>query len=446
MDKRFRFSIALLTLLLLFTSGGQAFATSFNDATPPDLMRDFELLRQRVKQNPRDVAALNSLGIIYARAGKLEDAARLWRYALEIDPTYVHLYNNLGSAYKQAGRKEEARIVFKTGLTRSSSYWIHYNLGLLEKDEGNVIAAANSFKMCIEKNPSFQPALKQLQELGYQTGQASAGRSSHPLSLGSYKPPVETGNIDFYPLLPSGGEENPRKRTPTVTSDNNYVAKAPRKQVSLPVKALTAEDCSEIVKSYNAEPGDKYLALTFDDGPHHTNTREILDILRREGAKATFFVVGSRAETYPDIITRMSAEGHDVGNHTWEHRSLTRSSKSEALASLQRTSDLISGLTAKPCVIVRPPFGQTSQKAKEMLHSQGWHEILWDSDSRDWENKNPERILYRVMKSAGPGSIVLFHDIHPGAAVMLPTMIRAYKAHGYRFITISQLIAMSSSS
>jgi len=111
-----------------------------------------------------------------------------------------------------------------------------------------------------------------------------------------------------------------------------------------------------------------------------------------------------------------------------------------------KTNEIISGITGRSCMIVRPPFGQTSQKVKEMLHGQGWHEILWDSDSRDWENKNPDRILYRVMKSAGPGSIVLFHDIHPGAAVMLPTLIRAFKSQGYRFITISELIKLSSSS
>jgi peptidoglycan/xylan/chitin deacetylase (PgdA/CDA1 family) len=71
---------------------------------------------------------------------------------------------------------------------------------------------------------------------------------------------------------------------------------------------------------------------------------------------------------------------------------------------------------------------------------------MWDSDSRDWENKNPDRILYRVMRSVSPGSIVLFHDIHPGAAQMLPTLIRAFKNNGYRFITISELIAISNAS
>lgn len=444
MNKIFRQLALFLVLLSVFSGCSHAFA-SFENTSPPDLMRDFEALRIKIRLNPRDVPSLNSLGIIYARSGKLEDAIKLWRYAMDIDPTYIHLYNNLGSALKQNGRREEARIVFRTGLTRASSYWIYYNLGLLEKEEGNMVAAANCFKSCLAANPDFQPALNQLQELGYQTRQAAIP-SVRPMSLGSYKPPVETGNIDFHPLYPDGTEQAGDKTGSTYSSGGSYAAKTTKKQPSTPFAPLSYDDCLNIVKTFNAPPKDRYIALTFDDGPHNSYTREILDILRREGAKGTFFVVGSRAETYPDILSRINTEGHDIGNHTWEHRSLTRSSRSESMASLMRTNELISGITGKPCTIVRPPFGQTSQAVKEMLHGKGWHEILWDSDSLDWQNKNPDHILHRVMKSAGPGSIVLFHDIHPGAAAMLPTMIRAFKSQGYRFITISELIALSSSS
>jgi len=434
----------LIPLLLMAVLSGTAVlrAQDFGTASPPDLMKDFEALRQRIRHNPRDIAALNSLGIIYAQAGKLEDATRLWRYALNIDPNYVHLYNNLGSALKQAGRKEEARLIFRTGLTRSSSYWIYYNLGLLEKEERNLPAAANCFKQCLQQHPGFEPALRQLADLGYHV-QLPPTQPVRPLSLGSYKPPVETGNIDFYPMYPDGNESQGNGRT--YSSGSNYAAK-PSRTAPSSFTPLNLADCDKIIKEFKAAPQDRYIALTFDDGPHHTNTRQILDILRHEGARATFFVLGSRAETYPDIVARMAAEGHDIGNHTWEHRGLGKSSRAEALQSLRRTNELISGITGKPCLIVRPPFGQTNQKVRELIHGQGWHEIMWDSDSRDWENKNPDRILYRVMRSVSPGSIVLFHDIHPGAAQMLPTLIKAFKHNGYRFITISELIAISNAS
>ncbi len=440
-----KLNVSLLLAIFLLIAGYQAMGTpgGFDQYNPPDLMKDFEMLRRRIRQNPRDIPALNSIGIIYARAGKIEDAIRLWRHAISVDPKYIHLYNNLGSALKQLGRREEARLVFKTGLSYSASFWISYNLGLLEKEEGNPAAAATCFKTCLAGNPGFQPALNQLAELGYHVALPETGRS-RPMTLGSYKAPVETGNIDFYPLYPNGDQPSQREESYVSSPSPTIPGKPARQNISKPFTPLTSKECLEIVSSFKAEPHDRYIALTFDDGPHHSYTREILDILKNEGAKATFFVVGSRAETYPDILTRMAAEGHDIGNHTWEHRSLAKSSTAEAMASLRRTNDLISGITARSCNIVRPPFGHTSSRVKSMLHGAGWHEVMWDSDSRDWQNKNPDMILYRVMKSVGPGSIVLFHDIHPGAGMMLPTMIKTFKAHGYRFITISELIKLTS--
>lgn len=403
-------------------------------------MKDFATLQQRVRQNPRDIAALNSLGIIYAQAGRLDDAVRLWRYALDINPDYIHLYNNLGSALKQTGRRDEARLIFRTGLTRSSSYWIYYNLGLLEKEEQNLIVAATCFKHCLQQKPGFEPALRQLSELGYHV---QLPPTVQPMTLGSYKPPVDAGNIDFYPIYPGGtsNQANGRSYSSGATSTARSGPNVPPA-----FKPLSPADCDKIIKDFKAPPQDRFIAITFDDGPHHTNTPAILDILAQEGAKATFFVLGSRAETYPDLISRMAAEGHDVGNHTWEHRSLAKSSHSEALKSLYRSKETICGITGQPCLLVRPPFGHTNSKVRELIHGQGWHEIMWDSDSRDWENKDPAHILYRVMRSVGPGSIVLFHDIHPGAAQMLPTLIRAFKNNGYRFITISELIAISNAS
>jgi len=452
---KFKHSLLFILLCLCLTLSSAANSApvrqaGFDQYNPPDLLKEFEILRRRIRENPRDVAAINSIGIIYARAGKLEDAIRLWRHGLTVDPRYIHLYNNLGSALKQKGLREEARLVFKTGLNFSASFWISYNLGLLEKEEGNPAAAAACFKTCLAGNPGFQPAISQLAELGYHVQMPTTERVGRPLSLGSYKPPVETGNIDFYPLYPNGRNEagiDDSREEAYVSSPSPTVPGRPtRTNISRPFTPLTSAACSEIIASFKAEPRDRYIALTFDDGPHQTYTREILDILRQEGAKATFFVVGSRAETFPDILTRMAAEGHDIGNHTWNHLNLAKNSASEGLSSLRRTNEVIAGITGRNCNLVRPPFGATSSKVKGLLHGQGWHEVMWDSDSRDWQNKNPDMITYRVMKSIGPGSIVLFHDIHPGAAQMLPALIKVFKAHGYRFITISELIRLTTAS
>jgi peptidoglycan/xylan/chitin deacetylase (PgdA/CDA1 family) len=430
--------LSMLALILLLTLQPSS-AADFNDYSPPDLMKEFAILREKIGRNPRDVASLNSMGIIYARSNRVEDAVKIWQYALNVDRRYVHLYNNLGSALKQLGKRSEARIIFQTGLTISNSYWIHYNLGLLEKEEGNVVAARNCFKNALKLNPGFQPAQTKLSELGYNVTMPPMNRTTRPMSIGSYKPPVSFGNVDLQPLYPNGDWPEATGNYPSVygKSGNNNIAR--------PFVPLTLASCTQIIKNFQAPAKDRFIALTFDDGPHGTYTPEILRILEQNQVKATFFVLGNRAETYPDLIIQMISSGHAIGNHTWDHKSLAKSSSDQALASLRKTHELISGLTGQSSMIVRPPYGHTSPRVKKLIHDQGWHEVMWDSDSRDWENKNPDRILYRVMKSVAPGSIVLFHDIHPGAAGMLQTLISAFKANGYRFITIPELIEIASS-
>lgn len=411
---------------------------SFDRNTPPDGKKDFAMLRERVKRNPRDVAAINSLGIIYANAGQLDDAIKLWQYGMGIKPDYIHLYNNLGSALKQKGRREEARMIFRAGLMHAKSHLIYYNLALLEKEDQETAKAAEYLKKCLEISPDFQPAIQQLEQLGYFPQLAAKNINIPTMTLGNYKPPVDTGNIELTPIYPDSMQEDSLDQT-------SESSKTPSKKVKR-FKPLTYDDCLKIVRSFNAPENRKYIALTFDDGPHHSLTPEILDILKKEKAKGTFFVVGNRAETYPDLLTQIAEEGHDIGNHTWNHISLTKHTTEVGLKSLNRTNELITATTGKICNLVRPPYGATNARVREILQTNGWHQILWDSDSRDWQNKNPDVILYRVMKSIEPGGIVLFHDIHPGAAKMLPTLIKAFKSEGYRFVTISELISLKHAS
>lgn len=433
MKKQFFLLLIVLVTLLCSTVSAR---NSFDQNTPPDVKKDFELLRDRVKKNPRDVAAINSLGILYANAGQIDDAIKLWQYGLGINPNYIHLYNNLGTALKQKGRREEARMIFKAGLMHERSHLIYYNLGTLEKDERNLTKSAEYLKQCLEICPNFQPALQQLEKLGYVPQVTVKDNSIPVMTLGKFKPPVEVGNIELAPIYPDGIQNN----TSQSSSSNK-----PNSTIKH-FKPLAYDECCRIIRELNAPDNKKFIALTFDDGPHHTNTPEILNILRNERAKATFFVVGNRAETYPDLISQINAEGHDIGNHTWNHISLAKNSTVKGYESIKKTNDLLTGITGKVCNLVRPPYGATNARVREMLQENGWHQILWDSDSRDWQNKNPDVILYRVMKSIEPGGIILFHDLHPGAAKMLPTLIKAFKSEGYRFVTISELINLKHNS
>ena len=450
MDVMMKINKIILILIYIFlaqlnvASYGQRY-NSFDQNTPPDIKKDFEILRERVKRNPRDVGAINSLGIIYANAGQLDDAIKLWQYGMGIKPDYIHLYNNLGSALKQKGKRDEARMIFKAGLMHSKSHLIYYNLGLLEKEDNEAANAANCFKSCLEICPDFQPAIVQLEQMGYFPQMAAKNQNMPTMTLGSYKPPVDMGNIELYPIYPDGIRPDEDQQASTQPKEKKKHYNNTSKTIK-EFKPLTYDECVKIVRSLNAPANKKYLAVTFDDGPHHSLTPQILNILKQEGAKGTFFVVGNRAETYPDLLTQMVAEGHDVGNHTWNHLSLAKNSTETDLKSLKKTKDLITGITGKNCNLVRPPYGATSARVKGMLQNNGWHQVLWDSDSRDWQNKNPDVILYRVMKSVEPGGIILFHDIHPGAAKMLPTLIRAFKSEGYRFVTISELISLKHAS
>lgn len=429
---------SLLLALLFFLIQTNLFAVSFENNTPPDVLRDFNILKAKLKHEPRNVSTLNSLGILYAKANNLEEAIKIWQYALNINPRYIHLYNNLGSAYKQLGLRGNAELIFKAGLAITPSYWIYYNLGLLEKEDGRYAEAVESFRNCLKHYPNFEPALKKLEEMGYQRPLPRMVSNTRMISLGNYKPPVMLGNIDLQPLYPKG--YNTQKK-----DFKKNKKKWHKQKIPYPEPPLTLASCTEIIANFKAPEADKYVALTFDDGPHLTRTPEILDILKKEKIHATFFVIGNRAKTYPDIVTREANEGNEVGNHTWAHKSLTKQSRVNALRDLKKTSELISALTHKPCNFVRPPYGHTNKSVKNLLHSQGWYQVMWDSDSRDWEDKNPQHILWRVMNSIKPGCIILFHDIHPGAAKALPTIIKAYKANGYKFVTMSEMLKRANS-
>ena len=389
--------------------------------SPANILKDFSALRKRVKKNPKDVAALNSIGIIYARTGKTNDAIKLWKYALSIDPKYVHLYNNLGSALKQQKKYDEARKVFQTGLLYEKSYWIYYNLGLLEREDGNLQAAINAFKSSIDLNRDFQAAYLQLAELGYR------------YEIKGYKQPVNIANI-----LPKENKENNNSVT---IGGNKKINSAPKQH-----KKLTANECYEIISKLNPGPSEKFIALTFDDGPHHTNTPNLLKILKDYHVKATFFVVGERAELYPDVISQIAADGHEIGNHTWNHRNLSKSTLKQAEKTLNKTDEVIKRLTSKGCKLVRPPYGAINKQVRNLLNDHGWHEVMWDVDSRDWENKNSDAVIWRIMKTITPGSIILMHDIHPYSITAMPTIIKTFKDCGYEFITVSELIKRSKNS
>ncbi len=186
-----------------------------------------------------------------------------------------------------------------------------------------------------------------------------------------------------------------------------------------------------------------YLAMTFDDGPHVTNTPRLLDMLKQRKIKATFFVVGQCAAEYPDIMKRIVAEGHEVANHSWSHPQLSAMSDEKVRAELQKTHDAIVQATGVTPKLMRPPYGAFTARQRAWANGVwGYKCILWDVDPLDWKFHNAEHVKSEILKGAVAGSIILSHDIHKTTIDAMPETLDGLLAKGFKFLTVSELVAM----
>jgi peptidoglycan-N-acetylglucosamine deacetylase len=187
-----------------------------------------------------------------------------------------------------------------------------------------------------------------------------------------------------------------------------------------------------------------YIAMTFDDGPQEKLTPKLLDLLAQHHIKATFFVIGQNAAEYPDIVARAAREGHEIGNHSWSHPNLGKMSDESVRKQLRQTDDAIKQATGKRPTLMRPPYGSLSTRQKQWIHDEfGYQIILWDVDPLDWKRPGPAVVTNRILKETRPGSIVLSHDIHPGTIEAMPETLNQLEAKGFKFVTVSELIAMA---
>jgi peptidoglycan/xylan/chitin deacetylase (PgdA/CDA1 family) len=188
-----------------------------------------------------------------------------------------------------------------------------------------------------------------------------------------------------------------------------------------------------------------YIAMTFDDGPHPQNTPRLLNILRARNIKATFFVIGSCVDLYPQVVRRCVAEGHEIGNHSYSHRLLSKLSDSEISLELARCRDAIVAATGVPPRVMRPPYGGLLQRQRERVHAEfGYPTILWSVDPLDWKRPGPSVVTSRILHSTTPGAIILSHDLHSPTVDAMPATLDTLLRRGFQFVTVSQLLAMKS--
>lgn len=182
----------------------------------------------------------------------------------------------------------------------------------------------------------------------------------------------------------------------------------------------------------------KVVALTFDDGPSPANTPQILDILAKYKAKATFYVIGGSIPGNEAILKRALAEGHEIGNHTWTHPDLQTLPIEVVQQEIKDSNKLIeSSLGIKPKTF-RPPYGSTNPVIASVA---GLHQALWDIDTLDWQNRDPQAILAVVQSQLKPGATILMHDIHGSTVEALPLVLDYLVSQGYTFATFSELYA-----
>ncbi|WP_374966433.1 polysaccharide deacetylase family protein [Lysinibacillus sp. RS5] len=181
----------------------------------------------------------------------------------------------------------------------------------------------------------------------------------------------------------------------------------------------------------------KRVALTFDDGPDAKVTPQVLAILKKYDAKATFFMVGTNVSKNPAIVEQVYEAGHEIGNHTWNHPKLTSLSTSAVKQEVDKTSNAIYNAIGQYPTVFRPPYGATNDKVRSVITMPS---ILWSIDTLDWKHRNADKVLSYVKASAKDGSIILMHDIHQSTANGLENVILYLQKQGYEFVTVSEIL------
>jgi len=261
---------------------------------------------------------------------------------------------------------------------------------------------------------------------------------------------------------PSARDSEPRvvvvppdelSRTPSVAPS---VARPAAQTPSEPAPARAGSEPSAEVASARPAPGlpakhaynscavpGRQIAITFDDGPHPELTPKLLDLLKERGIKATFYVIGKNAAAHPEIVRRMVEEGHEVGNHSYNHPALNKLSAARVKSEMDDTTAAIIAAAGVRPKTMRPPYGATNAALNRRLDEDfGMKVIMWDVDPLDWKYRSAPRVTSQILENTKAGSIVLAHDIHASTVAAMPATLDGLKSKGFEFVTVSELIAL----
>lgn len=193
---------------------------------------------------------------------------------------------------------------------------------------------------------------------------------------------------------------------------------------------------------YCVQTDEPKIALTFDAAWGNEDTKKIMDVLKKHDVKVTFFMTGGWVDTYPEDVKMILAEGHDLGNHTQNHKNMSKLADSEKETELMSVHDKVKALTGYEMFLFRPPYGDYDSAVVSAARKCGYYTIQWDVDSLDWKDYGAESILKTVTRNEhlGNGSIILCHNGAKYTAEALDDMIIKLKDAGYTFVPLSELI------
>ncbi len=204
---------------------------------------------------------------------------------------------------------------------------------------------------------------------------------------------------------------------------------------------LSTQSLAQAQNNSITDPGQNNVALTFDDGPNPNHTEKILNILKKYKIKATFFVLGSFAERYPEIIKKIYNQGHTIANHTMSHPMLTRVNQKQLEYQILETNKIIKKITGHTPTCIRPPYGMTNHHIHKYIKSIGMVSINWDLNSFDYKKLGSNKLAHWVLKKSQPGYVILMHDgggDRKQTIKALPIIIEGFQKRGMGFAKICE--------
>ncbi|MFH5181518.1 polysaccharide deacetylase family protein [Paenibacillus sp. TAB 01] len=245
---------------------------------------------------------------------------------------------------------------------------------------------------------------------------------------------------------PSKGQQPKQSKPPEKNSRTTVLQRSSGK------KRLTL---SQLVKKYpdllllHGPSGSNKVALTFDDAPDTKYTLQVLDILKQYDVKATFFVIGRLVEKHPNVVKRMTKEGHVVGNHTYNHALLTKLSDEQFQSQILKTQKLLQSTIGYSPKLIRPPYGEITESQLLWASNHQMTVVNWNVDSKDWRQLSQAQVTSNVLNHAKAGSIILQHSGGgpeqnlAGTVSALPTIIESLQSRGYQLVTLPELLKVS---